>query len=212
MWALVPLKSPETAKSRLSTRLSPERRRDLFFSLARHVLTTCIESPALERVAVVTANAEVARFAEGLGALVIAEPRETGTAPAFVVGLAHLATLGISDVLMTAGDLPLLSGRAIDALVAARADGPGIVIAPDQSGTGTNALLCSPASAIPPSFGVNSFHLHVAAARARGLAVRIVEDPDLALDLDVEADLDHLHRLASAGRRVPAFDFAGAAA
>ena len=208
MWALVPLKSPETAKSRLSTRLSPARRRDLFFSLARHVLTTCAETPALQRVAVVTANAEVARFATDLGAVVVPESHEAGTAAACAVGLAHLASLGVPDVLMLAGDLPLLSSRAIDAVLAARAEGPGIVIAPDQSGTGTNALLCSPATALPPSFGVHSFRVHVAAAQARGLAVRIVEDADLALDLDVEADLDQLHRLANAGRRVPVLDVA----
>lgn len=208
MWALVPLKSPETAKSRLSTRLSPARRRDLFFSLARHVLTTCVETPSLERVAVVTANAEVARFAEALGAVIVPESREAGTAAACAVGLAHLASIGVPDVLMLAGDLPLLSSRAIDLLLEARPSGSGIVIAPDQSGTGTNALLCSPTTALPPSFGVDSFRIHVAAAQARGLAVRVVEDADLALDLDVEADLDHLHRLATAGRRVPALDVA----
>lgn len=212
MWALVPLKSPETAKSRLSGTLTPARRHDLFFSLARHVLATCLDAPGIERVAVVTTNAEVARFAEALGTLVIPEPRESGTASAFSVGLAHLASLGVSEVLMVAGDLPLLSARAIGAMIDARPDGPGIVIASDQSGTGTNALLCTPANAIPPSFGIDSFRLHLAAAHARGLPVRVIDDADLALDLDVEADLDQLHRLAAAGHRVAALNLVPAAA
>lgn len=202
MWALVPLKSPETAKSRLSGALPPARRRELFFSLARHVVTTLMETPGIERVAVVTASAAVAAFADKLGALVVHEAREDGTASAFVTGLEFLQSRKVCDVLMIAGDLPLLSVRAVEAMIAARPAGHGVVIAPDQAGTGTNALLCSPVTAIPPRFGVDSFNKHLAEATARGVTLQVFDDGDFSLDLDVESDLDRLRSLEASGRRI----------
>ena len=104
MWAIVPLKSPDTAKSRLAQVLSPEQRRALFFELARRVLTALQETSGISQVAVVTASEEVARFAQGFDAMILREPCDAGTAQAFA---AHPA---ISDCLfvINPSDAPFL--------------------------------------------------------------------------------------------------------
>ena len=73
MWAVVPLKSPETAKSRLADALSGSQRRELFFSMARHVLQTLRASPGITQVAVVTSSNEVAHLAQEYGCRVMIE-------------------------------------------------------------------------------------------------------------------------------------------
>ena len=63
-------------------------------------------------------------------------------------------------------------------------DAPACTIAPDEQEQGTNALALTPPAADFFKFGPDSFQAHLAAARARKLAVRILRRPGLALDLD----------------------------
>ncbi|MFY9327601.1 MAG: 2-phospho-L-lactate guanylyltransferase [Georgfuchsia sp.] len=194
MWAIVPLKSPEFAKSRLSDVLNPLARRDLFFAVARHVITTLLHTPGITRVAVVTASDAADTFARDCGATVIRQDGDRGTAAAFSAAIEALRPQHLERMLMIAGDLPLLTTAAVAQLIAAGTDYPSVVIAPDRQRTGTNALLCSPPEIIPPCFGIDSFRRHREAAIACGAALEIVESPYLALDVDVADDLDYLQR------------------
>ncbi len=69
-----------------------------------------------------------------------------------------------------------------------------MAVVPDRHGTGTNALVLSPPSAIHPAFGEGSHNRHVAAARAADIPFAVEEMPSLALDLDTPADLVALTR------------------
>lgn len=192
MWAIVPLKSPEAAKSRLAAVLAPAQRRALYFSLADQVITTLSTTRGIDRVAVVTASDEVETFARALGAEVIRQPADSGTAEAFAAAVEHLRPLRFEKLLMIAGDLPLISAEAVEQMLLAARNTPGIVIAPDRQRIGTNALLCTPPDVIAPCFGVDSFQRHLAAAEASSLPVEIFECEALALDIDVVADLEQL--------------------
>ena len=55
-WALVPLKSPDRAKSRLAGVLSPVQRTTLFFALAERVIHALRGTPGIDNVVVVTAS------------------------------------------------------------------------------------------------------------------------------------------------------------
>ena len=88
MLAVVPLKSPSLAKSRLAGVLTAEQRRAWFFEMAHRALSALRACRGIDGVAVISADAEVARFARERGALVLEEAREQGTASAFVLGLA----------------------------------------------------------------------------------------------------------------------------
>ena len=54
---------------------------------------------------------------------------------------------------------------------------------------GSNAILCSPADAMPLRFGENSFFPHLAAARAHGIEPNVIHLPRIALDIDTPEDL-----------------------
>lgn len=194
MWAIVPLKSPQLAKSRLADVLNPLARRDLFFAVARHVITTLLDTPGISHVAVVTASTEADAFARDCGASVIRQDGDHGTAAAFSAAIDYLRPLQLPRLLMIAGDLPLLTTTAVAQLIAAGTGSPGVVIAPDRQHTGTNALLCSPPEIIAPCFGIDSYRRHREAAIACGAALEIVYTPALALDIDVAGDLDCLQQ------------------
>lgn len=192
MWAVVPLKSPEAAKSRLRGALDAVQRRALFFAMARQVLGALLDAPRIGRVAVVTASAEVAGFAEGLGAWVIPEEREAGTAAACRAAIA--AAAGRTDsLLMMSGDLPLACASAIEPLLGLAGRSPLVAIVADRQRVGTNALLCAPPDVIPICFGPDSFQRHVAACRPE-VPLEIVESDALSLDIDDAQDLRELRR------------------
>ena len=199
MWAVVPLKSPETAKSRLADALSGSQRRELFFSMARHVLQTLRASPGITQVAVVTSSDDVAHLAQEYGCRVMRQLADAGTAQAFAAAIDQLQPLHLNRLLMISGDLPLLSTTAVAKLLAAGNEGPHVVVVPDRRRIGTNALLCAPPDALTPCFGANSFAKHVALARDCRIAAATLELDELALDLDDAEDLEYLrHRLPPA--------------
>lgn len=193
MWAVVPLKSPERAKTRLAGCLNPAQRRQLSFELAARTIAALQATPAIDTVAVVTASAEIAAFVQARGARPLLQADDTGTASAFAAAIAQLQALKLDRLLMIAGDLPLISPTALQALCAP-CEGIDVTIVPDRHRVGTNALLCAPPDALAPCFGERSFERHLAAARAANLRVRVLEIDALALDLDEPADLEALRR------------------
>ena len=203
MWAVVPLKSPDNAKSRLAQVLAPPARRALFFAMAEHVLRTLATTPGLERTLVVTSSPEVGRFAAALGARFLHQTTEAGTAQACRFALGSGLLDPQAPVLFVSGDLPLASSNELGALLR-RAESmptrPSIVVAPDRHRQGTNALWCSASHVVTPSFGTGSFARHSEQAHAIGVAVAIHEATDLALDIDEPSDLRHLREVLTAVR------------
>jgi 2-phospho-L-lactate/phosphoenolpyruvate guanylyltransferase len=192
MWAVVPLKSPAAAKSRLSEALPATQRRELFFLMAGQVIGSLMNAPRVARVAVITASAEVATFAESLGAWVIREQREAGTAAAYQAAVAAAAGR-TQSLLMMSGDLPLASAAAIEPLTRFAGRAPLVAIVADRRREGTNVLLCSPPDVIPMCFGPDSFRRHVAAC-GHEVALEVVESDALSLDIDDGHDLRELQR------------------
>jgi 2-phospho-L-lactate guanylyltransferase len=194
-WAIVALKSPQQAKSRLSTALSSAQRRAVTLTLAQHVIDTLRLTPGITQVAVVTASDEVSLFAKALGAMVLRQPRDAGTADAFKFAVREMRPYQPDAVLLMPGDLPLISSAAVKQII----EGPArhVVIVPDRHGTGTNALFCAPPAIIAPAFGAHSFQRHLAMAHAAGVPARRLDIDTLALDLDDADDLDMTLQLAA---------------
>ncbi len=192
MWAVVPLKSPEVAKSRLAGALEAPERRALFFAMADRVLRTLMHTPKIDRTLVVTASEEVRDFARQLGAEVLVEPSESGMAEACRFAFANSTHRLREPVLIISGDLPLISVPEVTAVVQCARSDKSVVIVPDRRHEGTNALLCSAPDVIPLCFGQDSFARHAAEARRLGVPSTIYESNDLSLDIDDLSDLQKL--------------------
>ena len=192
------LKSTMSAKSRLKTVLTEDRRINLYFVMARGVICALQATRGIDKVLVVTACDQIERLCLQLGVSVIRQARDAGTALAFDHAVQAIRQNGYTcpeRLLMIAGDLPLVSTPALEAFIEESCDSPSVSIIADQRRLGTNALLCSPLDAIRPRFGIDSFRRHVDAALANGATMRVVESDSLSLDIDTPEDLDGLMAL-----------------
>ncbi|MBK5961920.1 2-phospho-L-lactate guanylyltransferase [Rhodoplanes elegans] len=210
--AVVPIKGVVGAKQRLAAALDADQRSALAMAMAEDVLEVLAAVPELFRVLVVTADATVAALASKYGAEVTDAQASEGHTGAVTGGARRLVREGFSMITLP-GDLPLLApadvSRVIAAHRAAGADGhPGFTIAPARDFQGSNAILMTPADAVPLRFGSNSFYPHLDAARAQGIEPTVVEVPGIGFDIDEPQDLaDFLITTAQtrAGRLVADF-------
>src|ERR1700716_1590600 len=189
--AFVPLKHPACARQRLLEALTAKQRHSMYFTLARRIITALRDVPLVRDTVIVTSSAEVEIFAGHLGVRVMHQMRDEGINSACEAAIASTCALGITNALIVAGDLPLVSSESLTALLqGARLQERGVTVVPDRHHVGTNALVCTPADAIRLRFGPNSFAEHLRTAQEHGLTVRIFECAPLSLDIDEPEDLD----------------------
>jgi 2-phospho-L-lactate guanylyltransferase len=201
IWAIVPSKTLERAKTRLASMLEPEERRALSLAMLRDVLTALLGTRTIDRVAVVTQDNEVACTAYTMGAGVLLDGGK-GHNAALEEAIAHCQRKGASAVLIMSADLPLLRSATIEQIVARAIEHPAprlAVLAPSREGTGTNAMLQRPPGVLPLRFGLNSLQLHQQVAEEQQVHVELAQAADLGLDIDTPADLLDFARIAAPG-------------
>jgi len=180
---LVPIKAFSEAKVRLAAVLNAADRAALARSLAAGVIAAAGASP----VSVVCDDPEVAEWAAAAGAAVIWTPAR-GLNAAVAEGVSALAAQGVALVTVAHADLPLVT----DLTGLGRPD--TVVLAPDRRRDGTNVIAIPADCGFSFSYGAGSFGRHRAEAERLGLAVEVVERPDLAWDVDVPDDLGPVSR------------------
>jgi len=186
--AVVPVKETGAAKQRLAPALSPETRQSLALAMLDDVLDALAAASSLAGVIVVTTDTAARTRAERRGAAISTEGASDGHTGAVMAAARRLATRGAA-LLTIPGDVPLVRATDIDNLVAAHRSSEGFTIVPARDERGSNAILCSPANAVPLCFGENSYFPHLDAARRRGIEPLAVPLPRIALDIDCPDDL-----------------------
>jgi 2-phospho-L-lactate guanylyltransferase len=190
-WVVVPAKRLEGALRRLAPALPRAVRRELQVAMLRDVFGACAGAAGPAGVLVVTSDPDVAALARELAGAEVAGDHDPprGMNGAVARGLEAVAGRGAEAALVMTADLPLALPEDVDAILAAAAAAPSAVLVPSHEGTGTNAMLLRPPTAIAPRLGPRSLARHLAQARRRGVPVRRLERPGLALDIDTPRDL-----------------------
>ena len=193
MYAIVPVKQLDQAKSRLAKIVTPAARQKLVLTMLCDVLRILIHSPRIDGVGVISSDPTVLALAASEGA----EPLLDQTVDlnsALEQASRQVAARGATGVLVLPADVPLVKDSDIATLLDAADDGPGIVIAPSSDG-GTNALLVRPPSAVPFQFGLDSLQRHCEVAQQHKLPIRVIHTAGLSIDID---NCDDLMQLAEA--------------
>ena len=185
---MVPVKRFAVAKSRLAPGIEAERKPELIAAMVADVLEAIGAARMIERTIVVSQEPEAAALAAAAGAELVSDFEDSSHSAAALAGIATAEASGAACVALLPGDCPLLDPRELDKMLTGVPD-PYVAVIPDRHGTGTNALVLAPPSAIEPSFGEGSRDRHVAAARAAGIPYGVEELPSLGLDLDTPADI-----------------------
>lgn len=185
---IVPHRGLEQAKTRLATSLSPEERIFLASQLLQRVLRVARE--VADDVVVISPARSLREIVEASGAR-LAVQRGMGLNSGLEQARAEALGDGVGTLAVLHGDLPNLGAEDVEALIGSLpADGsPGVAIAPDRAGTGTNALVLRPPDVIDFRFGIGSFARHLAEVEAAGVPLVAVNRAGLAFDLDTPADL-----------------------
>ncbi len=186
--ALIPVKHLHAAKSRLTPPFSIDERAALTIDMLMRVLAVCRASRRFARITVVSPDETVLMIAEEMGAAPLRQ-ESVGLNPALEEGRADALARGAEAILVLHADLPRLTADEIGAMIDLLPAPPASVLAPDERGTGTNALLLAPPDALPFRFGAGSLALHRAAAETRGVPYAIARAPGIAGDLDTPDDV-----------------------
>ena len=200
--AIVPIKSFDVAKQRLSDSLASGGRRSLVQAMFSDVLGALRRSEQIERIAVVTADVAAGSVATGDRMVVLHDGVGAGQSAATEIGIRYALDEGFERALLVPGDTPLLSPPDLDEMLArSERDEIGVAIVPDRHGTGTNGLLIAPPDAFRPSFGEGSLERHLSQAREHGLVHRVEALPSLEHDVDTPGDLAALWDVVDGSRR-----------
>jgi len=208
----IPLKPLTRAKGRLRRVLPSHEREQLVRQMFRRVLHAVQQAAVPARVFVLAGDGEVARLAEQVGVPPLVESggwRLDHVTPDGLLPMPPTPALtedrlnrilndaltwaeanGWSRALILPADLPFLTPGDVEALwrLSQETPVPHLILAPDQAGKGTNALLLAPPTALVPAFGRDSFTRHLLLARAQGLHVRVLRSSGLAHDVDTADD------------------------
>jgi len=188
---LAPVKRLELAKLRLADVLSAEQRAELVLAMLEDVLTATASIDA--SVLVLSPDQRVLTLADRLGATPLAEEPETGSLNDALERalVATCADAGAALVLLP--DIPLVTAEELSLLLESL-DSTGnasrAVVVPDRREDGTNALLLSPPSALPPRFGERSLGAHLKMAEAYEVPSSVLRLEGMGLDLDTRADVE----------------------
>jgi 2-phospho-L-lactate guanylyltransferase len=194
---IVPHRGLEAAKTRLAPSLSPDERMFLASQLLQRVLKVTRE--VSDDVVVISPSRQLREAVEPSGARLVVQ-RGMGLNEGLDQARFDALVDDVRTLVVLHGDLPNLQATDVETLLAALpADGsPGVAIAPDRAGTGTNGLVLRPPGVIKFRFGEGSFARHVAEVEAAGVPLVAVNRAGLAFDLDTPEDLTRWLELGDA--------------
>ena len=200
--AIVPVKELTLSKSRLLPELSRGELEALALAMAEDVLAALLETPQIDRVAVVTPDDRVAAAARQLGAEALHGP-DPGLNEAIEAAGPQLGVADEAPLLVVLGDVAGAESADFSHLfqrLAQQPQGPAAILAPSRDG-GTSALLRRPARAFPACFGQQSARRHQQAASDAGVPLEVIELASLAIDLDEAHDVEQFVEAGRAGLR-----------
>jgi 2-phospho-L-lactate guanylyltransferase len=200
VFAILPVKGFDQAKSRLAPLLRPGERAALARIMFDDVLASLGKVENLAQLIVVTEDSVVAALAGASGASVVARGAADGVNVAINTGIANLPAMTPCGVIVVPADIPHVQAHHIEMLVNSVAARSSVALVPASRDDGTNILAFSPHDLLRPSFGKASFPRHVASARGAGIEPDIFHLDRLDLDLDVPSDLLEFLSLGSTTR------------
>lgn len=192
MHVLVPVKDQVLAKGRLSGVLAPNERRLLNQAMFEDVLSVVSRHRRVEKTVLVSDDPVATLLADKHAAELFsvrgADARKLNES--LSTACKQLAERGVDDILIVHGDMPMLQGTDLDALIeqslSVRVD---VVLGPDSRNDGTNAMLFANSAFPALQYGPGSFTRHKSMAQRCGLGYAVVRRPGVARDVDTAPDL-----------------------
>lgn len=198
LWAIIPVKPLNRAKSRLSSVLSPTQRAQLAETMMRRMLTVLVDTPRITGTIVISRDSKALSIARELGAKTVQENGQSELNPALARATEVVRAWGGHAVLILPADLPFITSEDITNIIELGEYTLTVVIATDANQDGTNALLVRPAGLMTYAYGSGSYHRHLTIAKYAGAEIKTYQSDTISLDIDTPADLVEYNRRVTA--------------
>jgi len=195
IWAIVPIKPFNRAKSRLAKVLPPEQRESLAERMFRHTLEVLISVRQIAGVMVISRDHGALAMARDYGVHTVQESGAPELNAALLRASQVIGSHGVDGVFVLPADIPFVAAEDIQEILHLGRYNTTVVLAPDARDEGTNALLVNPPGYIPFAFGGCSFRRHMMLAEEAGATVKIYRSDRIGLDIDTPDDLETYYRL-----------------
>ncbi len=189
VWAIVPVKPLNRAKSRLAAILTPEVREHLAAAMLRRTVSLLAESGAVSGILVISRDNRALVVAREYGARTVQESGAPELNAALERASQVIGSWYAQAALILPADLPLLTEADLQEMATLGRYHQSVVVAPDRCGEGTNGLLLRPPGILPFAFGPDSLQRHCDLAEAAGATLHVYRSDRVMLDLDTPDDL-----------------------
>lgn len=189
VFVIIPVKRLENAKSRLSSILTDDERKQFCLKMLEDVLETLNSTKRSHETVVVSKDPTVLKITKNFEAAYLKE-RKTGLNNAVSEAVDWCVERGAASVLVLPADIPLVTPKDLERIFML-GEKASMVVSPSRNGKGTNALLLTPPNVSPTSYGPHSFQRHIKEAKKLKMSCRRYRSLGLALDIDTIEDLTY---------------------
>jgi 2-phospho-L-lactate guanylyltransferase len=199
VWAVIPVKPLNRAKSRLEKVLTPEQRYELAQMMLRQILSVTSQTPGITGTLIISRDTRAIGIARDFGARTVQESGFSDLNPALERATGVMRAWRAGAILILPADLPFIAAEDITEMVELGQDLSTVVIATDRHRDGTNAMLVRPPGLMTYAYGTGSFDRHVTIAHEAQARVQHYESERTMLDIDEPDDLALYNDLVEAG-------------
>jgi 2-phospho-L-lactate guanylyltransferase len=210
VWAIIPVKPLNRAKSRLAGVLTPDERAQLAETLFRRVLDVVRAVPQVAGTLVISRDTRALAIAREAKVHTVQESGAPELNTALMRATQVVGGWRGGAVLILPADLPLVTSEDLRDLIRLGMEERSMVIATDRNENGTNAMLVRPPGLIPYTYGEGSFRRHIQAAELAGANVQVYHSERLILDIDMPEDLELYYALSAKDPSLPLLSLNGA--
>ena len=190
---VIPIKSLDRVKSRLSGEIEDKFRIGLSLAMLDHVIKTGIKSEKFEDILVVGGDTFISDLCDRAQCSWISQPEGIiGLNKTIDVMVKRTVMQQFEGLLYLPADLPELQKSDLEGILQLTQFGKSFVISPDRHGRGTNALYIPKNSNFKCQLGEDSFLKHHNQLQLMGEKFNIYKNHGIGFDIDNFEDLNLL--------------------
>jgi len=193
IFAIVPVKSFENAKSRFGSLLSTHERIRLSGMLLERTICTLKKVSSVQEILLVSTDSRIREVARKYGVTFLEEFKEAGVNSAVRLADEFCISARADASLVLPIDLPLIFPEDIDIMCKTVPDNDNcVILCPSYKFDGSNVLLRKPCNIIRTSYDENSYPNHVLAGIKNNVNTRVLYLIRLMIDIDTVNDIEKM--------------------
>tara|TARA_B110000438_G_scaffold283459_1_gene311498 strand:+ start:621 stop:1253 length:633 start_codon:yes stop_codon:yes gene_type:complete len=184
---IIPVKTFQKSKTRLQ--LSKEKTKELCIVLLEEVIKTVSESGLIDKIIVVTNEAQVSNILKKYDCMKIQEKEETSVNNAVKLAEKYLIEKEFTHSIVLPLDVPFFYSEDLEELLKFSSE-KSVIIVPSRHFDGTNALVRAPINSMTPRYDEGSHSYQIESAKKDNVKISIGLIYRLMLDIDSSEDLE----------------------